>query len=49
MLITSAKEIGKVIQERRKKLGYTQSCVAENSGFSVSFIAGMYRDIVKEL
>ena len=39
MKITSAKDAGAAIRERRKKLGYTQADVADVCGFSVSFIS----------
>lgn len=41
MKITSAEEFGKVLRNRRKKLGYTQKYLSEFSGFSVSFISDL--------
>lgn len=39
MKISSSKEFGKEIRDRRKKLGYTQQYLSDVSGFSVSFIS----------
>ena len=43
MIVTDAVSFGKAIRARRKQLGYTQSYVAEVSGFSVSFISDLER------
>ncbi len=40
-MISDAKEFGRMIRERRKKLGYTQAFLSEFSGFSVSFISDL--------
>ncbi len=40
-MITDAASFGKVIRQRRKELGYTQSWLSEFSGFSVSFISDL--------
>ena len=40
-MITDAREFGQSIRARRKALGYTQSFLAEFSGFSVSFISDL--------
>ncbi|NSE52426.1 helix-turn-helix transcriptional regulator [Coprococcus eutactus] len=34
---------GEAIRKRRKELGYTQACLAEFTGFSVSFISDLER------
>ena len=39
MKIKAAKEIGKIIRERRKKIGYTQAYLSELTGLSTSFIS----------
>lgn len=39
MNITDIKELGKIIRNRRKELGYTQSFVSEFTGLSISFIS----------
>ncbi len=41
MKITDPKELGKMIRDRRKELGYTQSDLAAFSGLSVSFISNL--------
>lgn len=41
MKITNAEEFGRALRDRRKKLGYTQSFLADFSGFSVSFISDL--------
>lgn len=41
MKITSVKEFGKSIRDRRKKLGYTQMQLSEYTGFSTSFISDL--------
>lgn len=40
-MITDAKTFGEAIRSRRKELGYTQSFLADFSGFSVSFISDL--------
>ncbi len=37
--ITDSKQLGEVIRERRKKLGYTQGYLSEVTGYSASFIS----------
>ena len=39
MNITDSKKIGKIIKNKRKELGYTQSYVSEFTGLSISFIS----------
>lgn len=41
MKITSTKEIGAAIRDKRKKLGYTQAHLAAHTGFSTSFISDL--------
>lgn len=41
MKITSAEDFGKAIKKQRKQRGYTQSYLAEVSGFSASFISDL--------
>ncbi len=41
MKITDSASLGEVIRKRRKELGYTQSDLADFSGFSVSFISNL--------
>ena len=41
MKISDAKTFGETIRKRRKELGYTQSFLAEFTGFSVSFISDL--------
>ena len=43
MKITDAGTFGKIIRRRRKELGYTQSYIAEYTGYSVSFISDLER------
>lgn len=43
MKIINTESIGKVIRERRKKLGYTQGFIADFTGLSVSFISDVER------
>lgn len=43
MKITDAKSFGEAIRQRRKELQYTQTDLAEFSGFSVSFISDLER------
>lgn len=43
MKITDAKAFGETIRCRRKELRYTQTDLAEFSGFSVSFISDLER------
>ncbi len=40
-MVTDAKSFGRILRQRRKELGYTQSYIAEISGFSVSFISDL--------
>ncbi len=40
-MVTDAKSFGRILRQRRKELGYTQSYIAEFSGFSVSFISDL--------
>ncbi len=39
MKIMSSKELGTMVRERRKELGYTQAFVSDFTGLSVSFIS----------
>ena len=41
MKITSADDFGKVIQQQRRRRGYTQAYLAEVTGFSTSFISDL--------
>ena len=41
MIIHDDVQFGKVIRERRKELGYTQTYVSEVSGLSASFISNL--------
>lgn len=41
MKINNASDFGKVIKERRKKLGYTQKYISDFTGLSVSFISDL--------
>ncbi|MCI7129287.1 MAG: helix-turn-helix domain-containing protein [Lachnospiraceae bacterium] len=41
MKITGAKDLGKAIQQQRKRMGYTQAYLAEVTGFSTSFISDL--------
>lgn len=41
MKITSSKDFGKAIKEKRKSLGYTQVYLSEYTGFSTSFISNL--------
>lgn len=43
MKIRSVEELGEAIRTRRKELHYTQACLAEFTGFSVSFISDVER------
>ncbi len=43
MKIGTVQDFGTAIKMRRKKLGYTQSFLAEFTGFSVSFISDLER------
>ena len=43
MIVADAVSFGKALRARRKKLGYTQSYVAEVSCMSVSFISDLER------
>lgn len=39
MKVKDAKDFGKLLRDRRKKLNYTQAYLSEVSGFSASFIS----------
>jgi len=39
MKILSSKDFGKMLKEKRKALGYTQSFLSEVTGYSASFIS----------
>ena len=41
MKITSTKDLGMEIRNKRKKLGYTQAQLSEYTGFSTSFISDL--------
>lgn len=41
MKILSTKEFGTIVRNRRKALGYTQSYLAEVTGYSTSFISDL--------
>jgi HTH-type transcriptional regulator / antitoxin HipB len=41
MKITSSKELGEMIRNQRKSLGYTQKYLADYTGFSASFISNL--------
>ena len=41
MKVTDPAQLGQMIRERRKELGYTQSYISEFTGFSVSFISDL--------
>ena len=41
MKIHDSKSFGKMIKEKRKKLGYTQKYICEVSGISASFISDL--------
>lgn len=41
MKIVTAKDLGELVRQKRKKMGYTQSYLSEFSGFSVSFISDL--------
>ena len=43
MKITDSKSLGNAIRERRKELNYTQACLSEFTGFSISFISDLER------
>ncbi len=43
MKITDSKSFGQALRKRRKELNYTQAFIAENTGFSVSFISDLER------
>lgn len=43
MQIVDAKTLGGAIRSRRKELGYTQTFLAEFTGFSVTFISDLER------
>ena len=43
MKIRSVEELGEAIRTRRKELHYTQTFLAEFTGFSVSFISDVER------
>lgn len=39
MNITECNDLGRVIKNKRKELGYTQSYISEFTGLSISFIS----------
>lgn len=41
MKITTSQEIGRMIRNRRKELGYTQAYLSNYTGFSASFISNL--------
>ncbi len=41
MHISNARQFGEALRKRRKELKYTQACLAEFSGFSVSFLSDL--------
>lgn len=41
MKITSADDFGKALQQQRKRMGYTQSYLADVTGLSTSFISDL--------
>ena len=41
MKVNNAKELGQMIRQRRKALGYTQGFLSEYSGLSASFISNL--------
>ena len=41
MKVNNTKELGKMIRQRRKELGYTQGFLSEYSGLSASFISNL--------
>ena len=41
MKVNNAYDFGKVIKEKRKKLGYTQKYICEVSGISASYISDL--------
>ena len=41
MKVTDPAQLGQMVRERRKELGYTQSYISEFTGFSVSFISDL--------
>lgn len=41
MKVYNSEEFGKLIKQRRKKLGYTQKYICEVSGISASFISDL--------
>ena len=41
MKVNNVKELGDMIRQRRKELGYTQGFLSEYSGLSASFISKM--------
>ena len=43
MLVSGSEDFGKIIRARRKQLGYTQSFLADVSGFSITFISDLER------
>ena len=43
MKISTVKEFGEIIRNKRKSLGYTQAYVASVSGLSISFISDLER------
>lgn len=41
MKVSNVVSFGKILRERRKKLGYTQTYISEVSGMSVSFLSDL--------
>ena len=41
MKVNNPKELGRMIRQRRKELGYTQGFLSEYSGLSASFISNL--------
>ena len=43
MKITDSRTLGQAIRYRRKELGYTQACLSEVTGLSITFISDVER------
>ncbi|MCI8431385.1 MAG: helix-turn-helix transcriptional regulator [Lachnospiraceae bacterium] len=43
MKITDSRTLGQAIRSRRKELGYTQACLSEVTGLSITFISDVER------
>jgi len=43
MKITDSRTLGQAIRFRRKELGYTQACLSEVTGLSITFISDVER------